>query len=174
MSANRGRQARYLAKALTERTKTRVTLEYQDSVQHSGRAWHIQWTDGPTWRQMHQLAAKLADVAPALDIAQVHTSRGYTVQSEAVAVLLWLDADPSNESVLPACWREFACDATPYPDRAGKGWQRRAQALLSLCDGRVDTAVCEEIDRRIGADGWDGTLAWLDEIASGERRLKAV
>lgn len=174
MSANRGRQARHLAKLLTERTHTKVTLDYRDSVQHSGRAWHIVWTDGPTWRQMHTLAAGLADEVPALDVARMRTSRSHTARGEAVSVLLWLDADQANAKCWPGVWPEFALDLVTYPERVASLWQRRAQALLSLTAGYIDTAACTALDARMAAHGWDGALAWLDEIADGERRLKAV
>lgn len=174
MSANRGRQARYLAKALTERARTKVTLDYREKTANTPRAWHVQWTDGPTWQQMLSLAASLAAEAPGLDIAHLRPSRGRAALAEAVAVLLWLDKDPANAEAFPACWLEFAFDTVAFPDRAPSEWRRRGQALLSLTDGRIGAAVCAELDARIQADGWEATVAWLDEMASGERRLKAI
>ncbi len=49
MTVNPTHQARRFAQLLSERTQTRVTLDYHDSVHHRGRARHLHWTDGPTW-----------------------------------------------------------------------------------------------------------------------------
>ncbi|SNY83780.1 hypothetical protein SAMN04244553_3564 [Nocardia amikacinitolerans] len=174
MSANRSRQARQLATMLTERAGVKVTLDYHDTVHIRGRAWHIHWTDGPTWRQMVTLAAGLADRFPSLDIAQMCPARSHTALGEAAAVLVWLHLDPANAEMYPSVWPQYACDAISYPESSATVWLRRAEALLSMAAGRIDSEVCNAVDARLRSDGWAGVLEWLDEIASGGRRLRAV
>ncbi|MGV9818450.1 hypothetical protein [Nocardia xishanensis] len=175
MAINRTRQARRFALFLSERTQTRVTLDYHDSVHIRGRAWHLHWTDGPTWRQMLTLAATLADQVPGVDVTQLHPARANTALAEAVSILVWLDGDESRADIYPGVWREYAVDEISYPERVAEQWRRRGEALLSLSGGAyVDGAVCAAVDDQLRAGGWTGVLAWLDEIASGGRRLRAV
>jgi hypothetical protein len=104
---------------LTARTHTKVRLDYHDALGVRGRAWHIHWSDGPTWQQMLCAAAAVADRVPALDLTKVRPSRAHTERGEAVAVLLWLDADPEHADKWPGVWPEFARTTISYPDRAG-------------------------------------------------------
>ncbi|MEV0031462.1 hypothetical protein [Nocardia sp. NPDC050793] len=175
MTLNRTRQARRMASLLTERASTRVTLDYHDSVHIRGRAWHVHWTDGPTWKQMLALAAGLADQVPGIDVTQLHPARANTALSEAVSILVWLDGDESRADYYPGVWRQYAVDEISYAERAAEPWRRRGEALLSLSGGtHLDGAACIAIDEQLRAASWTGVLAWLDEIASGGRRLRAV
>jgi hypothetical protein len=173
MSANRSRHARQLAAQLSERTRTTVRLDYHDSIGNSGRAWHIHWSDGPTWQQMLTLAASLAEDFPSIDVARVRPARSHTALGEAVAVLLWLNEDIDRANFFPAVWPEFARDHVSYPNR-GEVWSRRGEAVLSMTRGGVDLSVCRAIDARIRAAGWAGVLEWLDGIALGEKPLRVV
>ncbi|WP_327100088.1 hypothetical protein OIE68_15700 [Nocardia vinacea] len=174
MSANRSRHARQLASQLSARTRTTVRLDYHDSVGDSGRAWHIHWTDGPTWQQMLTLTASLAEDFPSIDVARVRPARSHTALSEAVAVLVWLNEDIDRAEFFPGVWPEFARDHVSYPDHVGERWRVRGEAVLSMTRGGVDLAVCRAIDARIRVEGWASVLEWLDGIALGEKPLRVV
>jgi hypothetical protein len=112
---------------------------------------------------------------PPLDLTKVRPSRAHTERGEAVAVLLWLDADPEHADKWPGVWPEFARTTISYPDRAGTVWQQRCEALLSLSpSGSVDMTVCNTLDAQMNAGGLAGALAWLDGITAGERRLSVI
>ncbi|RBO86999.1 hypothetical protein [Nocardia puris] len=174
MTVNRTRAARQLARQLSDRSHTRVTLDYHDSVHTTGRAWHIHWTDGPTWRQMLALAAGLGHQSPGIDVAQLHPARSHTALGEAVSVLGWLDADPDRVHHYPGVWREYACDEIAYPERASAQWRHRGQALLALGEGRLEGGALTALETRVHAAGWAAALDWLDEFGTSGRRLTAI
>lgn len=173
MTANSSRRARQLAAALTERTKTPVRLEYHDSL-GGPRAWHIHWTDGPTWRQMLGFAAIASDGVDTIDLARVRPARSHSPLGEAVAVLRWLREDIANADLPPGVWAEFARDGITYPEQVSERTRARGEALLSLGDGRVSVAACQQMSARINGDDLDVVFAWLDEIAAGAKPLRAV
>ncbi|MBF6422053.1 hypothetical protein IU436_25515 [Nocardia farcinica] len=166
MTTNRTRQARQLADWLTERTRTPVTLQYRDCAHRAGRAWHVQWTHGPTPSQMLSLAAAISEERQTLDVAQLYPVRSFSPVGEAAAVLLWLHSDVAHGEQWPGLWASAARQEISYPDQTAERWQRRAAAVLSLATGGwVTTAVCRRIDTVLRSDGWDAVVSWLDQIS---------
>lgn len=179
-SGSRSRQAHLLGRLLSERLGGhRVGLVYTEQPPKGSRytGWQVRWTDGPTVTQMQKLVAELAEQVPAVECDGLRYSRGYTDHSEAVGVLLWLDADPQRATTYAhySSIVQYGRDEVPYPERAQQIWQRRATALQTLSGNTVVSgAVYSTLIDRVRTDGWAATLRWLDDIADGGRRLRIV
>ncbi|MEC3920287.1 hypothetical protein [Nocardia sp. CDC160] len=187
---NRSRQAAKLAQLLSERTGRSVRAVHDGPKQGRYGGWVLDWVDGPTLDTMRALLTEYADQFPDLPpLGEFRLSRSRTDESEAVAMLLWLDAEPDRASTYaPTFLFGMAHDATDDPDQAPEIWQRRGRTLRNLVDQAYSnasptgyapsghTVVAEQIIEQIHTGGWESVLAWLDHAEQGPRyrHLRAV
>ncbi|WP_433597945.1 hypothetical protein ACQPXH_19330 [Nocardia sp. CA-135953] len=174
MSGNRSRQAWQLSRALTERANVDVRIEYHGARRDSYGGWHIQWCGGPVASDMRGHVAALAARYPLIAAAHLEYVRGYTDLDEAVALLLWLDANPHEIPFLSVWTAREALAECGYPEDADEVWQARGRALLALSPAGTVGASAVDVLRRHAGVGWGNALAWLDGLVSGDRRLKVV
>ncbi|MGW4125476.1 hypothetical protein [Nocardia sp. NPDC004711] len=165
MSGNRSRQSWKLSYALTERTGVEVRIEYHGARRDSYGGWHIQWGDGPTAETMRGHVATLAGQYPAIASAHLEYVRGYTDHSQAVALLLWLNANPREIPFLSRWSVIEAHNQTDYPGPAEEKWQQRGRALQALgsSSGMVTRGPSTHSD---GTSASTGSRQWSGSTVS--------
>ncbi|PXY16622.1 hypothetical protein [Prauserella muralis] len=164
----RSRQTFKLAYALGQHFGVRVDITYDGPRSRDGRSggWIVQWVDGPAVDTMRAEIQHRAAAYPAIDLAQLRYSRGYSDHAEAAALLAWL---PQHPDYLPHVDSTFLASrahaATDFPERLDETVQRRARALLNLGHGNLSLAVIQELGQHCWR-GWDHVTTWLDELAA--------
>lgn len=151
-SKSRPTQMRVLANALTDRYGVRFEARYND------RQWRMEWPDGPTHDEVRAAVTRLAvglDAVDTMTLDRCNTDLGH-----AVALLMWIDTDPSQLAQLSSWQIAEAYAVTRYPERAPTVWIARGKALLEL--GYLPTTGIESL--RLCT--WPEALACLDEVAA--------
>lgn len=150
----RARDASLLTPLLRERTGVAHVV----CARTRAGGWRVSWCNGPTEAEMRRVAASLVDQVPAPGVDGLTFDRVTTDLARAVAVLLYLNAHPSEARHIGGFARRWAVNKINYPERAGELWLCRARALLMAereFYSRVRHACC----------GWELALGWLDAVA---------
>ncbi len=131
---------------------------YGNGADRRFSGWRVCWRDGPVEWYMRGLVERLADRVPALDVHSLGYDRRTTDLSEAVALLLYVKANPGEAPHLNRFVRKWAISKISFPESAGELWLSRGRALL---------AVEDEFYARVrdAGHGWELALGWLDTFA---------
>ncbi|MEV6432957.1 hypothetical protein [Nocardia sp. NPDC051463] len=184
MAVSKSRQMHKLATALSEQLDVKVEAIYDGpsrprpssrSPKKVDGGWHLRWTNGPTVAAAKPLVAELAARAADIDPDEIRYWRDNTDHSEAVMLLLWLDADPKHADYHETAGLDLPSFEISYPERADEIWERRATALQALGGGgQLRLSSIRTLLEHIQARGWPSALEWLDGLAEDGRRLRVV
>ncbi|MEV6341213.1 hypothetical protein AB0M12_41645 [Nocardia vinacea] len=180
--ASKSQQMHKLAAVLSERLEVKVEAIYdgpprprRGAPQKVDGGWHLRWTNGPTAAAAKPLVAELAARAAGIAADEIRYWRDYTDHSQAVMLLLWVDADLAHADYHESAGLDLPSFEISYPERADEIWQRRATALQTLGGGgQVRISSIRTLFEHIRSQGWPGALEWLDGLAEEGRRLRVV
>jgi hypothetical protein len=120
----------------------------------------VEWADGPSPREMRELAARWFPAA----VAGMRFRRRFTGSHEATALLLWLGAHPEHLDDVGLMHLAAAREQVSHPERADERTIARGRALLEIGGtGRVEVdALAQLVAHARG--GWPALGAWLDSL----------